>query len=281
MKVIKISPALLKWFNEVDFLLDEIQNKTVSRYNAFSKAVNSAKKSIFKIKKIEENNLPIELFTVNNLLLYLNDILRFLIVDNLNFKKFANALDKLSANMKSSSKKSYYDFFRACGDCASCCDSPYVFSFEHSFIDKYRDYLKRKGLSYVIKSNPKTGLCSLYDSKTKKCTVYKERPLDCTFFPFSFIIKKISRLETGSRYYIFLIKATNCEVANRLSSNDTLEALEMICYVLSKISLEEALKYSSERDPRRMLFDISVPYDERKEYGEALKKILYARSYMR
>lgn len=129
MKVIKISPALLKWFNEMDFLLNKIQNKTASRHNTFSKIIHSAQKSIFKIKKIEESNMPIELFTVNNLLLDLNDTLRFLIVDNLNFKKFAQALDKLSANMKNSSKKSYYDFFRACGDCASCCDSPYVFSF--------------------------------------------------------------------------------------------------------------------------------------------------------
>lgn len=276
MKVLKISKNLIKQLEEMDLLLQGVAKKSKN-----NKILVKNTKSIFEIKKLYQESMPVELSVLNNLLIELDEILRFLIAQKLDFKKFVLNLDRISKLIDKSAKNAYYDFFRLCGKCASCCKSPHVFSFEHDFIDKHHKFLKKKGLSYIVKSNPKTGLCTFYDKKNRKCVIYNERPLDCTFFPFTFVIKKITApaINAKPRNYIFLCKATRCDVMNRLSLNDSLEALEIICYILSKITLEEAIIYSNEADPRKIMFDVSIPYDDRITYHKALKQILHTRLY--
>ncbi len=278
MKVLKISRALIKQLEEMDLFLQEIAKKEISDKKILVKNT----RAIFEIKKRHQEFRPVELAILDNLLIELNEILRFLIRQKLDFKKFVLKLDRLAKLIDQSVKNAYYDFFKLCGQCASCCKSPHIFSFEHDFIDKHRKFLKRKGLAYITKSKA-GGRCIFYDEKSKKCAVYKERPLDCTFFPFTFIIKKIiaPTIKAEPRNYIFLCKATKCEVIDRLSLSDALEALEIICYILSRIKLKEAIDYSNETDPRKITFDISIPYDDRVSYQQALKQILPVRLYRR
>lgn len=271
MKVVKIGKALLKQLEEIDSFFKGLENKNISIRN-----IKTVRKNISEIRSLHNDSLPIELSVLNNLLLELNSILRFLIIRRMDFRRFSLKLDKTSKTIEKSGKNAFYDFFRLCGSCASCCVSPHIFSFEHKFIDRHRKNLKKKGLSYVAKNNHKTGKCVFYDAKTKRCSVYNERPLDCVFFPFTFVIQKIRAptINAKPRDYVFLCKATNCDVANRLSLNDALESLEIICFILSKISLEEAVQYSNEIDPRKIMFDLCIPYDERKTYYNALKQML-------
>lgn len=280
MKVLKISDNLIKGLEEINYLLKGIEHKT--KKSDLIKNIDSIKKFILEIKTLYKDYLPIELTILSDLLLEMNEVLRKLIIYKLNFKDYVFALNKLTKNINQLAKDAHYDFFKLCGNCSTCCVSPHVFSFEHNFIDKYRQYLQRKGLSYEVKNNPKTGLCTLYDKTNKKCTVYHDRPIDCTFFPFSFIIDTIKGPVTAkSKLYVILSKAIECDVADRLSLNDALEALKMICFVLSKTTLEEAKQYSAQADPRKMTCGISVPYDERKMYYKALKQIFEVKLYLR
>ena len=283
MKVLKLTDSIIKQLDEIDFILKKVERKKLKPKESLMQDIKSIRKSVLEIKKLHSESSPVELFFLSDLLLKLNDVLRYLIVNKLEFRDYAIAVEKLSTLVERSAYKAYYDFFRLCGACASCCISPHVFSFEHDFIEKYRKKLAKKGLSYVVKNNPKTGLCGFYDKKTKRCTIYLGRPIDCTFFPFTFVIQKISapKINAAPRNYVFLCKATDCGVAKRLSLNDALEAMEMICFVLSKISLKEAIEYSGEIDPRRIIFDLSIPYDERKTYYNTLKQIFSRELYLK
>jgi len=256
----------------------------LSSINSKSRHFTSLKKEVsdlmIEIQETINESKPVSVEQLNLLLFKLNEVLRFFVSNGIEQEEYVKPLNRIFASVKNSIKASYYDFFRICGSCPNCCTSlkagVIIFSFETEFIEKYGEYLNSRDYVSELK-RAGNGVCCMYDEKKKKCRIYDERPLDCRIFPYSFYLEtNISHPDPNVRknYLIFLVKAINCAVVNKLRMTDTLRALELSCYILSNISFNEALEYSRLVDPTRMAFDLIIPYDQKDEYSKALNNIL-------